>query len=77
MAAGVQVLMPWVQKMQMSKAVIRWRQEFMTEAVQEVIQWAFRQETIFRVWVVCDEDNKASARVLEKTGMKCEGILRR
>jgi hypothetical protein len=32
---------------------------------------------IFRVWALCDVDNLASARVMEKVGMQREGILRR
>ncbi|HET9377415.1 MAG TPA: GNAT family protein, partial [Chthoniobacterales bacterium] len=31
----------------------------------------------FRVWAHCDIENLASARVLEKSGMSKEGILRR
>ena len=34
-------------------------------------------EAIFRIWAVCDLDNFASARVLEKAGMQREGVLRR
>ena len=30
-----------------------------------------------RVWAVCDIDNRASARVLEKIGFEQEGVLRR
>jgi [ribosomal protein S5]-alanine N-acetyltransferase len=29
------------------------------------------------VWAVCDVENAASARVLEKAGMRREGVLRR
>ena len=49
----------------------------MAEAVRAVTQWALAQPGIFRVWAVCDIDNHASARVLEKAGMQLEGILRR
>jgi len=54
-----------------------WGQGIMTEAVRAVVNWALSQEEICRVWAVCDVDNKASARVLEKVGMEREGILRR
>lgn len=44
-----------------------------------MIDWAFSQEgmTLWRIWGVCDIDNQASARVLEKVGMQKEGVLRR
>lgn len=54
-----------------------WGRGYMTEAVKALIAWAFTQKEIFRVWAVCDIDNKASARVMEKAGMTCEGILKR
>jgi RimJ/RimL family protein N-acetyltransferase len=36
-----------------------------------------KQQAIFRIWAVCDVDNAASARVMEKAGMQREGVLRR
>ena len=37
-----------------------------------------RSETMsVRVWAVCDVDNTASARVMEKIGMTREGLMRR
>jgi ribosomal-protein-alanine N-acetyltransferase len=54
-----------------------WNRGFATEAVRTVCEWADTQPDIFRVWAVCAVDNPASARVLEKAGMTCEGILRR
>ena len=50
---------------------------FATEAVSCLVGWALRQQPIFRVWAYCDVDNPASARVLEKAGMRFEGTLRR
>jgi RimJ/RimL family protein N-acetyltransferase len=49
----------------------------MTEAVTALIGWALKQDAIYRVWAVCDVENGASARVMEKAGMKREGTLRR
>ena len=49
----------------------------MTEVVRAVADWALAQPEVHRVWAVCDVDNLASARVLEKAGMECEGRLRR
>ncbi len=54
-----------------------WGQGYMTEAVQTVVDWALAQPEIFRVWAVCDVENAGSARVLEKAGLQCEGILHR
>jgi [ribosomal protein S5]-alanine N-acetyltransferase len=54
-----------------------WGRGFMTEALRELIAWALKQEDIFRVWAVCDVENLASARVMEKSGMQREGVLRR
>jgi RimJ/RimL family protein N-acetyltransferase len=54
-----------------------WNKGFMSEAVGALTDWALQQESIFRVWAVCDTKNVASARVLKKAGMRCEGILRR
>jgi len=54
-----------------------WRQGYMTEALKAIIAWALKQKEIHRVWAVCDVDNQASARVMEKVGMQREGILKR
>ena len=54
-----------------------WGKGYATEAAQAVVDWAMAQPELYRVWAVCDVDNHASARVLEKAGMQCEGILRR
>jgi [ribosomal protein S5]-alanine N-acetyltransferase len=54
-----------------------WNQGFMTEAAKAVISTMFDDPGIFRVWAVVDTDNAPSARVLEKAGMRKEGILHR
>ena len=54
-----------------------WGKGLATEALQQLVDWSFEQESIYRVWAFCDVDNKASARVLEKVGMVREGLLRR
>jgi RimJ/RimL family protein N-acetyltransferase len=54
-----------------------WNKGYTTEAVKAVVEWAMGQEEICRVWAVCDVENIASARVLAKAGLECEGILRR
>jgi RimJ/RimL family protein N-acetyltransferase len=54
-----------------------WGQGLMTEALAEVVEWALRQPSVWRIGDVCDVDNLASARVMEKAGLSREGILRR
>ena len=54
-----------------------WGNGYMSEALSAVVQWALAQPGIYRVWAVCDVDNAASARVMEKVGMQREGLLRR
>jgi [ribosomal protein S5]-alanine N-acetyltransferase len=54
-----------------------WGQAIMAEAIQPVIDWTLNLPAIFRVWAVCDVDNRASARVMEKVGMHQEGLMRR
>lgn len=47
----------------------------------EVMRWmvadALAHPAIFRAEAFCDVENHASARVMEKAGMTCEGVLRR
>ena len=46
-----------------------WGQGYMTEAVGALMEWVWQQPGVYRVWAVCDIENQASARVLEKVGM--------
>lgn len=54
-----------------------WNRGYMTEAVKALMTWALAQSETYRVWAVCDVENRGSARVLEKAGLRCEGVLRR
>jgi len=54
-----------------------WGKGIAPEALRSLVDWALGQETVYRVWALCDVDNLASARVLEKVGMQREGLLRR
>jgi RimJ/RimL family protein N-acetyltransferase len=54
-----------------------WGKGYMPEAVRAIIEWAFQQPSIYRVYATTDVENIASRRVLEKVGMQCEGILRK
>lgn len=54
-----------------------WGRGLMTEALTEVADWALRQAGVWRIGDVCDVENLASARVMEKAGLTREGMLRR
>jgi [ribosomal protein S5]-alanine N-acetyltransferase len=53
-----------------------WGRGIMSEAVQEFTRWAFEAFNLQRIFAQPFENNKASARVLEKAGFVCEGRLR-
>ena len=52
-----------------------WGRGYATEAATRIVEWAFGNPGIVRVWAYCHVDNGASARVLEKAGMVREGRL--
>jgi len=54
-----------------------WNRGYITEAATAVANLAISLESVYRVWAVCDVENGASVRVLEKAGMQREGVLRR
>ena len=54
-----------------------WGRGLVLEAAQAVLDWIKLQPEIFRCYAVCDVQNRASARVLEKLKLRYEGILRR
>jgi ribosomal-protein-alanine N-acetyltransferase len=53
-----------------------WKRGLTTEAVRTVIDVTFRYTPLNRVQAHCLVANRASARVMEKSGMTFEGILR-
>ena len=53
-----------------------WGHGYATEAARAVTAWGLAQPDLHRVWAVCDVENTASARVLEKAGMTREACLR-
>jgi ribosomal-protein-alanine N-acetyltransferase len=55
---------------------IYWHAGFATEAAEALILYGFEQLGLHRIWATCDPENLASARVLEKVGMKREARLR-
>ena len=54
-----------------------WGKGYVPEATRAIIDWAFQQPSIYRVYATTDVENVASRRVMEKVGMQCEGILRK
>ncbi len=54
-----------------------WGKGFMTEALTAVVDATLELDGVYRVSAVCDVENLASARVMEKAGMQREGVLRR
>jgi [ribosomal protein S5]-alanine N-acetyltransferase len=54
-----------------------WGRGLMTEALSAAVAWAHTTPHLHRLWAVCDVDNRASARVMEKSGLVFEGVLRR
>jgi [ribosomal protein S5]-alanine N-acetyltransferase len=53
-----------------------WGQGYTTEAVRAVLRFSFRDLQLNRIEAYCKVENVASARVLEKTGLRFEGVLR-
>jgi ribosomal-protein-alanine N-acetyltransferase len=53
-----------------------WGRGYATEAAQAVIRAGFTHYGLNRIEGTCMLGNVASARVMEKVGMRCEGILR-
>ena len=54
-----------------------WGKGYATEALRAVIDAGLALPEVYRVAAVCDVENLASARVMEKAGMVREGVLRR
>jgi RimJ/RimL family protein N-acetyltransferase len=53
-----------------------WGQGYTTEAVRALVGFGVGRLGLHRLWATCDIDNHASARILEKMGMRREGRLR-
>lgn len=51
-------------------------QGYMTEALNRVIKFLTKEVGYYRIEGVCNVENAASSRVMEKAGMSFEGILR-
>ena len=53
-----------------------WGRGYATEAARALVAFGFTGLSVHRIWSWCIADNVASARVLEKLGMRQEGRLR-
>jgi [ribosomal protein S5]-alanine N-acetyltransferase len=53
-----------------------WGHGYATEAAREMVRFGFGDLGLHRIWSWCVADNGASARVLEKVGMRPEGRRR-
>jgi RimJ/RimL family protein N-acetyltransferase len=53
-----------------------WGQGYASEAARAIVHFGFAQLRLHRIWSWCIAENSASARVLEKLGMRQEGRLR-
>lgn len=54
-----------------------WGNGYATDVSRAIVEWAFSVPSIWRLTATCDTENIASARVLEKSGLSREGVLRR
>ena len=53
-----------------------WGHGYATEAARTLVRFGFEQLALHRVWAYCIVDNDASWRLMERLGMKREGLLR-
>jgi [ribosomal protein S5]-alanine N-acetyltransferase len=53
-----------------------WNQGYGTEALQAVVDFAFRQLNVHKISAAHNVDNPASGKIMHKVGMKQEGVIR-
>lgn len=53
-----------------------WRQGYATEATRALLEFGFSRLGLQRIAGTCHPDNRGSARVMEKAGMRFEGCMR-
>lgn len=53
-----------------------WGKGYAVEASKTLVDFGFKSVGLHRIYGTCDPDNRASAHVMEKVGMKFEGRLR-
>ncbi|SPE42920.1 putative Uncharacterized N-acetyltransferase YnaD [Candidatus Sulfopaludibacter sp. SbA3] len=54
-----------------------WGRGLATNAAAELIEFGFTELALHRIWACCLPENPASAKVLEKIGMRREGLRKR
>jgi RimJ/RimL family protein N-acetyltransferase len=54
-----------------------WGHGYMTESARAILDVAFNQLKMHRVWATCHAQNRASYRVMEKLGMRREALFLR
>jgi ribosomal-protein-alanine N-acetyltransferase len=52
-----------------------WSHGYMTEGACAILDVAFKQLKLHRVWATCDTRNRSSYRVMERLGMRREGLF--
>jgi RimJ/RimL family protein N-acetyltransferase len=75
-AMHLRVKVPWAE-FGFTIARPQWGLGYGTEAVRSVVDFGLALPGVHRVQAMCHVDNGASARVMEKSGMLREGVLRR
>jgi [ribosomal protein S5]-alanine N-acetyltransferase len=53
-----------------------WGKGYVTEALNAVLAFGFSEMELHRIEAKAVPENRGSTRVMEKAGMKCEGLLR-
>jgi len=54
-----------------------WGKGITTEAVKEIIRFGFNEMDLVRIQAKCFVENIGSSRVMEKSGMQFEGVIRK
>ncbi|HEU0073371.1 MAG TPA: GNAT family protein [Dehalococcoidia bacterium] len=53
-----------------------WGRGYATEAVRTLVDFGFTRQGLDRVWTYCIADNERSWRLMERIGMRREGLLK-
>src|SRR5699024_9435734 len=53
-----------------------WGKGIMTKVVEQIFDYGFNQLKLNRIWATTDAENIGSEKVMQKTGMIKEGLLR-
>jgi len=54
-----------------------WRRGYASEALRLILNYAFTDLNMYRVYAIVSAKNRGSVAVLEKAGFTCEGIFRK